>query len=1047
MTWQGPKPVSNGKSPDMEVDPITGELHVVSIDYGGILYTKLDQDCEVIEGPSHIPNTTVDNGGYGFSPAIAVDKNGVVHVVYRSTPLPPSFNLYYVYKSGATWSDPIQISNNVPRGYAIDMAVDQNNVVHLVQGRADNVGTLLGSFDYYQIYNNSIRLAQLSVGTYRADNRLAVEASEDGDIHVVTTNRAVDDIPIDYYVSAGGMGSLVFVEDIHSPSAFSRNGAADVFADNAGALHFVYGTRYDSDLGNAGSIRYVQYNAGTSVYDKPITPQTGTGSLLPWKDPPAYNGWGLGGLTATPGGEIIVAAYIRKDNGPLYAMHSTDSGETWSTPVYIASEWGTTDGRALHVIRSFRNNIYLVYQTYKPTIRVHYMRRIGEEVPTAEAGGPYVTSENLPVTFDASASADSGQNAGIELYEWDWDLDGEYDYSSSNAFAVRNYADDFTGQVRLRVTDLSGNTDIDVADVTVENVPPVVYIGPDQVIDEGSSVDFSATVDDPGQDTHVLSWTFSEGGTGSGPNVSRSYPQNGTFTVVVRCEDDDGGTDSDSLQVTVENLPPSAEAGGPYSGTRNLPVEIEGSGSDPGVLDTLSFAWDLDNNGTYESAGTQATLSYALADSYKVWFRVEDDEGDSDTDSAWVIIRDDAPEIQPIPTQIAFEGDTAFAPLNLDDYIAHPSQNPGDMIWEVEGGELLIDTLINHTLNVSIPDGDWSGQEIFNVYVTDLGAIMDSGQVVYRVDAVNDPPTWTSNVPDYEFNEDGTLYISFIALRAKSADSDNDRQDFKYFIEGNTTIQVERDTVEQRFEITAPNNWYGSETVTFILQDPGGLQDTDESRITVNPVNDPPLDFELISPFYMRFEQWPDSIICAWHTTSDPDVQDTLTYDWMLYLAEGGGLFDPIVVPVTDTTRVFYPDSTWDNGVYGWKIVASDGKVTKECDEPGFFRKDPDPLAGVDGLLSSIPTEFGLMQNYPNPFNPETQIIFQVPKSSRVHIAIYNVMGQQVILLDHGIKDPGTYQVVWTGEDSHGNPMPSGIYLCRMQSEGGVFYRKMMLIQ
>ncbi|NQT27719.1 T9SS type A sorting domain-containing protein [candidate division KSB1 bacterium] len=1047
IQWQGPKPISNGKNPDMEIDPVTGELHVVSIDYTGILYTKLDQDCEVIEGPVHIPNTNVDNGGFGFSPAIAVDKNGVVHLVYRSSPQNRYYNLHYIYKAGAAWSDPLLISSNVVHGYAIDIAVDNSNVIHLVQGHSDDVGTLLGYFDYYQIYNNSIRKAQLNAGTYRADNRLAVDAVAGGDVHVVTTSRDIDDISIDYYISAGGLGNLAHVADIHSSSAHSRNGAADVYADALGGAHFIYGTRFDSDLGDVGSIRYAQYKNGGIVHNKPVTPQLGTGSLLPWKDPPHYTGWGLGGVTATPDGEIVVVAYIRKDNGPLYSVYSADSGETWSSPHYHAPAWSPTDGRALHVIRSFQNNIYLVYQTGTPTIRVQYLRRIGEEVPEADAGGPYVSTESIPVTFDGSASADSGQNAGIALYEWDWDLDGVYDFSSSSPTAIRSYMDDYSGQVRLRVTDLSSNTDIDLANVTVENVPPVVDIGLDHVVNEGASVDFSASVDDPGDDTHTYAWTFSEGGQATGPIASRSYPENGEFSVIVQCEDDDGGTDSDTLNVTVENSPPTAEAGGPYLGTRNLPVDIEGSGTDPGVQDTLTFSWDLDGDGTFETPGVDATVTYAVADTNTVWFRVEDDEGDSDIDSAFVIIRDDAPEIQSIPVQIAFEGDTIFAPLNLDNYISHPSQNPQDMILSVEGGEMLIDTLTNHTLNVLIPDGDWAGQEIFKLYVTDLGGIMDSGQVVYRVDSVNDPPFWTSNVPNYEFNEDGSLNISFISLRAKSDDSDNEKQDFDFYIEGNSEINVDIDTAGGLFHLSAPENWHGSETVTFVVQDPGGLQDTDESIITVNSVNDPPHDFELISPFYMRFEQWPDSVECAWHTTTDPDIEDVLTYKWVFYQAQGSGVFDPITIPVTDTTRIFYPDSTWDTGVYGWKIVASDGTITKDCDDPGFFRKDVDPLAGVEDGMSAIPTDFGLMQNYPNPFNPETQITYQVPKTSRVHLAVYNVLGQQVLLLENGIKEPGTYHVLWLGKNEAGQQMPSGIYLCRMQTEGGNFYRKMMLIQ
>lgn len=1042
ITWQGPKPVSNGKNPDMEVDPVTGELHVVSIDFTGILYTKLDQDCEVIEGPAYIPNTRSDNGGFGFSPTIAVDKNGVVHVVYRYSPQNRYYNLRYVYKDGDTWSDPLEFVTDVVHGYAIDMAVDKNNVVHVVQGHSDNVGTLLGYFDYYQITNNRVTRTQINAGTYRADNRLAVDVDAAGNVHVATTSRDIDDISIDYYTAPGGQGNLAYVADVHSSSAYSRNGAADVFADSEGDVHFVYGTRYDSDLGNVGSIRYALYREGDIIRNLPVTPQTGTGSLLPWKDPPAYTGWGLGGLAATPDGDIVVVAYIRKDNGPLYSVYSGDRGRTWSSPHYHAPAWGVKDGRALHVIRSFQNNIYLVYQTDKPTIRVQYLRRIGEEAPTAEAGGPYTSTEAVPITFNASASVDSGQNAGIALYEWDWDLDGVYDYSSANPTKVHTFMDDHVGQVRLRVTDLSGNTDMDLADVTVENVPPSVDIGPDRDVDEGASVHLTASADDPGDDTHTFTWTFSEGGQSSGQTASRSYPENGEFTVILVCEDDDGGSDSDTLNVTVANLPPEADAGGPYSGTRNLPVDIEGSGTDAGVLDTLTFAWDLDGDGSFEHSGTRASLTYAEADTYEVWLRVEDDDGAADTASALIVIRDDAPEIQSIPVQIAFEGDTAFAPLMLKDYVTHPSQNPEDMVWEVKGGEILIDTLRRDTLNVRIPDGDWSGQETFKIYVTDLGGIMDSSRVIYRVDPVNDPPFWTHNVPDYVFDEDGTLNISFISLRAKSDDSDNEKLDFNFMMEGCSTIVVDVDSARERFVLSAPENWHGSETVVFVVQDPGGLRDTDTSTVTVRSVNDPPLAFELIGPFYMRFEQWPDSVECAWHTTTDPDTEDVLTYEWELWQAQGSGLFETVTLPVADSTLIFRPDSTWETGVYGWKVTASDGKIDVACTTPGYFRKDPDPTSDVENAGSRIPVDYELMQNYPNPFNPVTAVQYGLPKAGHVTVQVFNAIGQRVATLADRFQEAGYHTLDWNASDQ-----PSGIYVLVIRAGSFREKRKMVLMK
>ena len=56
-----------------------------------------------------------------------------------------------------------------------------------------------------------------------------------------------------------------------------------------------------------------------------------------------------------------------------------------------------------------------------------------------------------------------------------------------------------------------------------------------------------------------------------------------------------------NVAVTV-NLIPTADAGGPYEGSRNLAIQFSGSGSDLGVQDVLTYAWDLDNDTEYDDA-------------------------------------------------------------------------------------------------------------------------------------------------------------------------------------------------------------------------------------------------------------------------------------------------------------------------------------------------------------------------------------------------------------------------------------------------------------
>jgi hypothetical protein len=93
------------------------------------------------------------------------------------------------------------------------------------------------------------------------------------------------------------------------------------------------------------------------------------------------------------------------------------------------------------------------------------------------------------------------------------------------------------------------------------------------------------------------------------------------------------------------------------------------------------------------------------------------------------------------------------------------------------------------------------------------------------------------------------------------------------------------------------------------------------------------------------------------------------------------------------------------------------------------------------------PNKSVLSQNYPNPFNAETRIQYQMPKAGNVEIAIYDMMGRQLRKLMSGYQEAGTYEVTWNGRDDKGQSLASGIYLCRMQTEGFEEKRKVLLMK
>ena len=90
---------------------------------------------------------------------------------------------------------------------------------------------------------------------------------------------------------------------------------------------------------------------------------------------------------------------------------------------------------------------------------------------------------------------------------------------------------------------------------------------------------------------------------------------------------------------------------------------------------------------------------------------------------------------------------------------------------------------------------------------------------------------------------------------------------------------------------------------------------------------------------------------------------------------------------------------------------------------------------------------FVLEQNYPNPFNPTTTIRFYLPAMKHTTLAIYDANGREVNRLVDGVCDRGYHTVEWTGRNSEGRPVGSGVYFYSLRSGSAHETRKMILIK
>jgi len=90
---------------------------------------------------------------------------------------------------------------------------------------------------------------------------------------------------------------------------------------------------------------------------------------------------------------------------------------------------------------------------------------------------------------------------------------------------------------------------------------------------------------------------------------------------------------------------------------------------------------------------------------------------------------------------------------------------------------------------------------------------------------------------------------------------------------------------------------------------------------------------------------------------------------------------------------------------------------------------------------------YNLEQNFPNPFNPITTIRYSLKESGFVSLIIYNIKGEVVRQLVAMFQDPGTKSVEWDGRNDQGNPMPSGIYLYKLNTKKYETIKKMLMLK
>ncbi|NQW18011.1 MAG: hypothetical protein HQ478_11060, partial [Chloroflexi bacterium] len=319
---------------------------------------------------------------------------------------------------------------------------------------------------------------------------------------------------------------------------------------------------------------------------------------------------------------------------------------------------------------------------------------------------------------------------------------------SDGRFAFYNFSQ---SQVRYSAIQADGISGLEASSVSLSK----------NFTDVGTADTHSATIN-WGDGTGNLPGTVTQGagsGTVSGNHV---YADNGEYTVTVTATDDDGGTDSDTLTATIANVPPTADAGGPYSGPEGSSISLNGSGTDvAGIADPLSYSWDLDNNGSFETPGQNVAFPAVDGPStHTVSLRVDDGDGGVTIDSTTVTVNNVAPTVTADNASVTInEADTAantgtFGDVGVDDVtitssIGDITQAAGTWSWSFDSSDGPDES---QTVTITATDSDGApSSTTFDLTVNNvaplaiaIGDVIDEDGTATVTGTISDPGTLDS---------------------------------------------------------------------------------------------------------------------------------------------------------------------------------------------------------------------------------------------------------------------------------------------------------------
>ena len=539
--------------------------------------------------------------------------------------------------------------------------------------------------------------------------------------------------------------------------------------------------------------------------------------------------------------------------------------------------------------------------------------------PTVDLAGVPAASEGHLVTLTPSV-ADRG--GAFDQLSFLWHVD-----SATNGQVIADSTDQtfsFTPNDEGSYTILLTVTDEDGAATSVEQTIQVSNVAPTASIvsismprQEGTIINVSGSATDPGAlDTLGYAWavyrneaveTFA---TGNQQDFSFTPDDNGSYRIVLTVTDNDQASTSVGEVIQVSNLKPTASI--TWLSTQyqeGTAIEVSANATDPGTLDILNYEWAVYMIGVEEAfaTGTQQDFSFTPDDNgnYRILLTV------TDKDQAITVVEETigVANVAPSPsivsigtpreegTAIAVTG-TATDPAGANDTLNYA--------WSVyqDGGTTAFASGTGASWSFTPTDN--GSYEIRLTASDEDGGSSTVSQTIGVANVAPSPSIVSIGTP----REEGTA----IAVTGTATDpaGANDTLNYAWSVyqDGGTTAFASGTGASWSF--TPTDN--GSYEIRLTASDEDGGSSTVSQTIGV--ANVAPQNVVIVAPA-SGVEGMP---ITVTGSATDPGVNDTLTYSWVVFKGPETTAF-AAASGVDVTTFIFTPN---DNSDYRVQLTVSD---------------------------------------------------------------------------------------------------------------------------